>query len=265
LNTDYQTISKHNILAKLRPYFDNGQMFLRDDGKVDRNTRLTANGPWIHQKLAPNRNCLLYHTYYNTFGFVHSVCQECWKVVVRPKTLVQLKQLMDIQRMMDLPSKCGMEKRETVHGLYGGYFYNDSLEQGLQCYKAVRMNVDSMISPDVVVLLKKGCTEFEIDGKSPSDQWEISEDQKKMERLLADLVVDDTVKMPQPEHVKEDVWQSCVHWAYSNGDSTYAEFTGGKPLFPPYKTYHEVCDGEEKKEGQEDCAERPKQLVAVGQ
>ena len=113
----YEDISKRDVIRKMRPLLDNGQFFLRDDGKLSRESRLSHNTPWIHQKQARNRNCGLYHIYYQQFGFIHSTCQECWKVVVRPRTLVELHKLLELQKAMDLPSTCGSEKRPTVCGL----------------------------------------------------------------------------------------------------------------------------------------------------
>ena len=245
----YEDISKRDVIRKMKPLLDNGQFFLRDDGKLSRESRLSHNTPWIHQKQARNRNCGLYHIYYKQFGFIHSTCQECWKVVVRPRTLVELHKLLELQKVLNLPSKCGTEQRPTVCGLYGGYFYTDSLEQGRDCYKLIRENVDKNISPDVTVLLKRACTEFEIEGNmGESDTWEVSDDQREMEYILEDLVDQDIVKIPQPEHLKESVFRDWIHWAYSAGDVTYEAYTDGEPLFPQYKTYHEAEDEEETQE-----------------
>ena len=248
----YEDISQRDVISKLTPLLDNGTFYLRDDGKLTRQSRLSHNTPWIHHKQARNRNCTLYHTLHSHFGFIHSTCHECWKTVVRPRTLVELHSLMNIQKVLDLPSKCGIEKRETVCGLYGGYFYANSLAEGKAQYKCVRKTVDE-ISVDIPVILKRGCTEFEVGG-TPSDHWEISEDQKKMEYLVNDLVDQNVSKIPQPEHLKESIFRTWIHWAYAAGDLTYLSYTDGKALFAPYKTYHEVCNGkkERQKERQEE-------------
>lgn len=233
---NYKELSKVDIIGKLKPWFDNGAFFLREDGKLTRKTRLSHNTPWIHQKIARNRNCGLYHIYFEAFKFIHSVCQDCWKVVVRPRTLMELHRLLEMQKVMGLPSKCGIERRDSVFGLYGGYFYNDSLAQGLDCMDLVRVNVDSNISSDVPIFLKKGCTEFELE-IGPSDEWEVSDEQKEMEYLLMDIVDNDISKSVQPDHLKDSVFRTWIHWAYQNGDLTYKEYTDGEPLFRPYVTY----------------------------
>ena len=244
----YTDISNKDLITKLKAYFDDGRLFLRYDGKITQTTRLSHDSPWIHQKMAPNRNCGLYHIYYKAFGFIHSICQECWKVVASPRTLTELDLLKTLQKTLDLPSKCGIEKRETVCGLYGGYFYNDRLEEGRACYRIIRSAIDTVISPDVAVILKRGCSEFELEGKfGDSDKWEVSDDQKKLELILSDLMDDNVVKMPQPDHLKDSIFRTWIHWAYASGDLTYLKYTDGKPLFGPYKTYHEVDDGKEKR------------------
>jgi len=243
----YLELAKKDLIEKFKSEFEKGAFFLRNDGKITQTTRLMHSTPWIHTRRAPNRNCGLYHTYFEKLkGMIHSTCQSCWKVVVAPRTLIELHKLLELQKVLNIPSKCGIEKRDTVGRLYGGYFYNDSLEEGKECYKIVRSNVDLNLSPEVSVILKRGCTEFEL-GTGPSDKWEVTEEQKALEYLLLDLVAVDINLSPQPEHLKDSIFRTWIHWAYSNGDPTYLEYTGG-PLFRPPVTYHEEVDnGKEEK------------------
>jgi len=241
----YAELAAKDLITKFKAEFDNRSYFLRDDGKIDRTLRMSHDSPWIHVKSAPNRNCGLYHTYHERLGFIHSVCQECWKVVVRPRTLLELYKLLELQKALGFPCKCGIEKRETVSALYGGYFYNDSIEEGRECYKAVRSNVDLNMSPDVTVILKRGCTEFEL-AQGPSDKWEVSEEQKRMECLLNDLIVQDRDLRPQPDHLKDSIFRTWIHWACANGDMTYLDYSDNNPLFRPPVTYHEVKNEKEK-------------------
>jgi hypothetical protein len=243
----YLELSQRDLIQKFQPEFTNGSFYMRDDGKITRTSRITHNTPWIHQGHAPNRNCGLYHSFHTRLGIVHSRCQECWKVVVRPRTLLELHKLMNLQKALDYPCKCGIERRDTVCGLYGGYFYNDSLEKGRECYRVIRENVDLNLDKEVKVILKRGCTEFEVGG-TPSDQWTVSDDQKKLEFYLNTWFDMDIKVTGQPQHLRDAIFRTWIHWAYANGDMTYLEYTDGKPLFPPYVTYHEeVTDGKEGK------------------
>lgn len=251
----YVELANRDVIQKFGPEFKNGSFFLRDDGKITRDTKIATATPWIHRGQAPNRNCGLYHTFYDRLGIVHSRCQECWKVVARPRTLLELHKTMNIQNAMDYPCKCGMERRETVCGLYGAYWYNDSLEKGRACYKDIRAQIDANLGPEVVVLLKRGCTEFEIGGK-PSDQWEVSDDQKELEFYLNNVFDMDVKNTPQPQHLKDSVFRTWIHWAYSNGDMTYKEYTDGKPLFHAYVTYHEAKDENKNESGEPERQEK---------
>jgi hypothetical protein len=157
--------------------------------------------------------------------------------VVRPTTLKELFQLHDIQVELDRPSKCGIEKRYTVHALYGGYFYNNSLEEGLKCKKDIEALLHDKIGPHVKVFLKRACTEFE-HKFGDSTKWEITEDQVKLERRLEDLFIDAAQKNTQGTELKKHVMANWVRFAYAQGDPTAKEFMS-KPLYPPYVTYEE--------------------------
>jgi hypothetical protein len=186
--------------------------------------------------------------------FVPRNCLSCWKVVVKPRTLEQLFHLLELQKASGRPSKCGIEPRESVNGLYGGYFYNRSIDAGLECYYAVSemMTADTVLAPllDEVdddgkttrLILKRACTEFE-HAVGPSDKWpedynSVSPEQAAIEDIVERWVATDDVVRAQPENVKWNVMRRWIEWAWMHGDPTYAKFTGGKPLYPPYVTYH---------------------------
>jgi hypothetical protein len=223
------------------------------DGKIHADLTMAHETPWVHVGAAANdgsRDCYTLHTIMFDVirkatgqNFVPSRCQGCWKVVARPKTLIQLFAVGEIQRQMRRPSKHGIELRPTVHGLYGAYWYNNSLEEGQHCYRMVReaINKDPLLGPDIVVLLKRGCTEFE-HACGDSSKWEISKEQKQIEEMVSQHVVSETNMQEQPQHLINSIWRRWIEFAYANGDPTYKKFTNGKPLYPDYVTYHEDVD-----------------------
>lgn len=235
---DYSVLSEKDVISAMLPFFQNGQYFLRDDGKIDSDYRVGHNSPWIFVKRSPNRECLIWHKiYFGVFNMLPSFCRQCWKVVVRPKTLKQLFQLLELQKRMDRPCKCGIENRKTVHGLYGGYFYNDSIEEGFDCFDEVKAAVHEEISPDVSVILKRGCTEFEL-YFGPSNKWsEPTEDELRNEQMLDGVFVRNMFSHVQPEHLRARIMQEWIHFAYQWGDATSLDFNNGKPLFRPVVTY----------------------------
>jgi len=254
----YQRVNDEDIVAKLLPLLRQGGMILRPaDGKLMvESPKMAYETPWHHVNHDPFLDCNTWHSIIFNFlsqelppgrCFAPSACHQCWKVVVRPPTLKKLFALLVLQQRLGRPSKCGIETREYVHGLYGGYFYNRSLEAGLECYKLVRdeVNKDPELGEDIPVILKRGCTEFE-KGAGPSSEWTITAEQIKLESLVNKYVVRNALMWEQPQHLIAHVHNLWIKWAYMNGDSTYKEYTGGKPLQRPVVTYHHLVDADEK-------------------
>jgi len=179
------------------------------------------------------------------FQFVPEYCHGCYKVVARPKTLVQLFAIEKLQYALGRPAKCGIEVRTYTPALYGSYWYNRGLEAGKECYKAVREAVDAdpVLGPDVHVYLKHACTEMERK-YGDSDKWdEITDEQRKTEKLITDHIVYDPRLQDQPPHFLRHTHRRWIEWAFQNGDESYLVFTGGKPIEKPPVTYHEEdCD-----------------------
>jgi hypothetical protein len=157
-----------------------------------------------------------------------------------PKTLKDLMELKETQRILDVPGKCGIELRPYTHRLYGGYFYTNSLDEGQTRYEEVR----KILPKRFKMLLKRGCTEMEMVG-GPSDWWVIADN-----HLELDAKIDTYCKLDAEVLNKamgdlsyNKIMQLWVDWAYAVGDETYKEFTDGMPLYPAPVTYHEKDSG----------------------
>ena len=258
----YKGIPLSGVVEKLKPLLQNGTLNPTDKGTLVAKMQPSWNTPWIHVKHAENKKCWLWNdVFYQQFGLIHSGCQGCWKVCVRMKTLKQLVELLELQKILDRPSKCGIEVREHVHGLYGGYFYNDSLEEGKECYKTVRTAINQALTDgvEVKVVLKRACTEME-HAEGDSTEWKIADGQMDLEDIVGSIVEDgSTNRFGQADWIQADVMSRWVKFAFMNGDSTYAEFTpDGQPLFPDYVTYHAECDDELAKEAKKDKKSKKK-------
>ena len=248
----YEWLKGHDVFSWLEPLWNSGNWFINWNGKLEPiRTQVAPDTPWVHHGHQERADCFLGQLVFSVVAqrmkeffadgesFVPSACQDCYKVVVRPKTLIQLFALDDLQANLGLPCKCGIEPRGSVHGLYGGYFYNRSLVAGQECYRKVRMAIDedSYLGPKIPIILKRACTEME-HGVGPSDKWIISEEQQVVEELIREWLVipDDFQDQPTPV-----IWRTKRKWiefAYAYGDETYKKFTGGKPITPGYVTYH---------------------------
>lgn len=249
----YQQISDAEILSKFRPLLATGGYKVREDGKIYiTEPSIAWDTPWHHVVHDHFLDCqrwhsIIYELFSNTMppgqSFVPSACQQCWKVVVRPKTLLSLFALLELQNRLGLSSKCGIEIRPYVYGNYGGYFYNHSFEEGLACYSKVRKEVDETehLGKDVSVILKRACTEYE-NKLGRSDEWTISDRQIYIETLVNRWYVKDTFVRKQSEHAIAAVHKKWIEFAYSIGDGTYLNFTGGEPLYKPLVTYHHLVE-----------------------
>ena len=262
----YDHLKAYDIIEMLKPLLDQGGWNLRDvDGKLFvRHPAIARDTPWIHVRHEPGFECGLWHQIiFNMISaqlppgerFVPRHCQNCWKVVVKPRTIEQLFNLLELEKALNRPSKCGIELRDSVPGLYGGYFYNHGKEAGLECYQTVydAISIHPVLSPllDEIgddgkttrIILKRACTEFE-HACGPSDKWEVTDKQNKIEDLVERWVSLDDKDIPQPENLIWNIKRRWIEWAWRNGDPTYAKYTGGQPLYPPYVTYHPAMRGE---------------------
>ncbi len=225
-----------------------GSVTFDKQGKFAQNHRISKDNPWLGTKeLAVGakamKGCTEYHLYFSgsmgRLGFIHSYCHDCYKVVAKPKTVKQLFQLHALQQKMGLPAKCGIEIRPFVPRLYGGYFYNRSLEAGKECLKKVKKAVRTEIDPSMQVLLKRGCTEFEM-RFGDSDKWKIEPEQIKFEKEFLEVYRPDMPEeMELPLYVQSHIKTRWLHWAAQNNDMTYKEFTDGVSLIgePKYVEY----------------------------
>lgn len=255
----YLNLDRLNLIKRLKPLLmPGGGYHLRiEDGKFYPNMPAMADdAPWVYVKSADDARCDIYHkVFFNILNHVPSYCRECWKVVVKPRTLKELFDLYEYQRESGVPCKCGIERRLTTTSLYGGYFYCRGKAQGLERYEEVRKAVDERLSPETPVILKRYCTEYEIGPKAlgPSDKLpELSQEEIEMEKYIVEKFPRVGYGTPQPDYLTASVMMEWIHYAYryhkATGDETFKEFTNGEELFPPYVTYHQ-----EVKENVIDC------------
>lgn len=242
----YLSLTKIDLVKKLSSILGpGGTHHLRlEDGNIVPNMPAKApTSPWVNVKVSEAR-CDIYHRIlFTLLNHIPSYCRECYKVVVMPRTLVELFDLYELQKEMGVPCKCGIEKRLTDTRLYGGYFYCVGMEEGKKRYKEVRTLVNKHLSPKTGVILKRYCTEFEIGptGQGPSDKLpELTEHELRFEKYLIDRMPRVGYMNLPVDHLTASTMVDWIHHAYMHGDSTYSEFTDGNALFKPVVTYHKT-------------------------
>jgi hypothetical protein len=195
--------------------------------------------PWVHPKQHPEKNCELCHNIlFPAFNFIPRMCLNCWKVVVRPRTVEELFKLYNLQVGLDEYCKCGIERgRPFVHALYGGYFYNDSQEQGQKRYEQVRKAVNEQISPDVSVILKRYCSEFE-QKFGPSNKYERPADADMWEDMANKYIdIDFDPYEKQAELIVRHVMYLWLVFAFQHQDLTAIKFNHGEAFYPRVVEY----------------------------
>jgi hypothetical protein len=169
--------------------------------------------------------------------FVPLGCMDCYKIVVRPRTYDQLLKLEEAQTELGFASKCGVEIRPAVKGLYGGYFYNRGLDEARKKLKTIKRAYDLIVREadpfyeGIDIIIKRGCTEFE-HAIGPSDQWQTTGRQLEVDAEINKRIYwpNDPLPPSQKEiDATHDIW---VQFAYKY-DPTY----DGEPLYPPAVVY----------------------------
>lgn len=242
----YEEMKARDIVDPVSRDVKNKAVELTDE-EIVVTERLTEDVAWIHQRMAGDRECTRHSMIYSKlFGFIPQNCHHCFKIVVRPKTLRDLFKVREVQKKLDLPSKCGIEERPHVHALYGAYWYcpvSEGLKGARELYEKVRAEVEAALGPEAPVILKRGCTEMEL-AHGPSDRWTYTAAHASQELQLDKVYAIRRRENVQPDYLEPRIISRWIEWAYSHGDETYLEFTEG-PLTRPVVTYH---DSEHKDE-----------------
>lgn len=246
---NYKEVQAMDVIQRIRPLIEQNRFQLREDMRIVPTRQIPdPNTPWIPTNPEQHRKCKLWHdVYFEYFNFIPLTCfANCWKVVVRPKTIKQLFALYDFQKKIGWPSKCGIETRPYVGGPYGGYFYNISAEQGLQTKEflieefwkdPVLKTIFDISSDDPEpIILKRACTEYERKF-GPSDKWVYTKQHEELERMLDGIFVQDSLYYLQIDHVRANIIWRWMRWAWKVGDWTVKEFNDGESLEPGVVTY----------------------------
>lgn len=236
-----------DIYETLQPLVGPAGWYWRaEDGKLATAVKtMKTRTPWVYLYSRQGLCGIWQDIIFKRFGLLPSHCLECWKVVVRPRNVMHLFRLHDLMRdFLKRDSKCGVEPRDEVAASYGAYFYNGSLGEGRDTWGVVRASVSEMLGEDTPVILKRGCTEFEM-RFGPSDGWAFDRAQFDFEQRVLKKIEFPPDLAPQPEDLIQHIQNRWLRFAHSRGDMSYLEKTGGVPLFPDYVTYHGETTGKE--------------------
>ena len=189
--------------------------------------------PWVFIGDNLPHHCHIWNEmYFRKFGLIPRWCRtKCHKVVVSVPNVARLMDLHELMNFMHtkygLNGKCGMDVRTYTWGFWRGFFYNTSMEKGLECLEIVRSVISENLGPAISVILKKGCTEYERTsmGGIPSNEWgEPTPEQADLEDHLDNLYYQGEEQFRQPPWLRQKIMLNWWLRAYSFGDTSLWEF-----------------------------------------
>ena len=239
----YEAIKGRDVVDILKPLFEKGWYIDAKTGKFKCHPAISPDAPWIYVNPRPDIKCSLDMHLFNAVGLVPKTCRNCFKVVIRPKTVAQLIRLYELMSTIfidkGLYCKCGVEERPIVFGNYGGYNYNQGLKEGKKNYKKIRDLIDIYVGSDVDVILKRGCTEMEL-ATGPSKQYKVPDWADELEYKIMEVVELPDRTTQTPDYIVGHTIRKWLEFAWDRGDKTCLEFSDRIPIFPnKIDTYHE--------------------------
>jgi hypothetical protein len=250
-------INDTDVLGRLQPHVDSQELsydFMTDD-TIRFNQRIYVTDNWLHIRYDKNRLCSnWWNKYFGVFRCVPKKClYHCYKVSAchrgfdeerqqyRQLSMSEVMDIHELQGKLGLTSKCGMDNRDYTPTIWGSYWYCDSLEAAEELYPVIREGVDE-INPEIVVDIKRGCTEFEL-YLGPSNTWDGMDEQWEevenvLDKWISTMPAFDVER--QHELIQQSIKIRFLHWAYMHGDMTYKEFVDGDDLTHKFKEFKEV-------------------------
>ncbi|MHB1140923.1 MAG: hypothetical protein ACYC1T_04080 [Sulfuricaulis sp.] len=187
--------------------------------------------------------CARHHSVFNNFGAIPEYCFDCYKVLVTPRTVVELFKLLMVFERLILPNdntrKCMAEGRHDCGGAYKGFIYCQSIEEGKNVHNIVRNAVAGDIAPEVPVALKRGCSEFAAayPAYSPTEPDAVFMEYNKDWKVHEDFVDRNSIfntKVPAAQAVDNTTYSPAeifamhywLRYAATIGDISYLKITG---------------------------------------
>jgi len=228
----YDELSFIDLLGPIQGKF---KVEFNEDGnpKVYLKPVLTTSSAWLSTMKKPDRACDLWQIYFYSYGIIPQGCRSCFKVVMSIPTLENLFEVFKYQRAREDNCKCGIEKRAYT-GKLGGYtaYWYAPMIQGLAGARILWHKI-SHDFPDFEVILKRGCTEYEV-MYNPSDSWDQLAKERQWdfkEGLLDTLFEPDPttlrIEMSTPKMIEVFTQKQWIEWAFEHNDSTYLKYTSG--------------------------------------
>ena len=237
----YEELEIADILTQtVQRNLDEGKWKLDSDRKIKYELSHPVNSGWSIKNDPMERDCVRWlHTYFlQIYKKLPPPCMGCFKVVVMPETLTDLFKIHELQKNLGLHSKCGIEQRPYTPRLYGGYWYAPlgcSIEEAQELGKKVKGEVDKLFGGRVKTILKRACTEMELQYGN-SNEWELTEYDEFHYSLFDAMFAKVELPKEVPGFALTHTMKQWIEFAYEHGDKTCEKYMD-KPIVNPPVDY----------------------------
>lgn len=204
--------------------------------------------PAYRWKNVHTSGCLRHFAVFNLYKAISGYCMDCYKVLVEPRTAVDLFRLLLIDEKLVLPlnntRKYTVEARPHCSGAYKVFFYCRGMEDGKEVQRIVQEAVSGHVSSAIPVKLKRGCSEFaqaypdyaqldkDLSGMEYAKDWKFYEEFVDANVLLGKIEAGESDN-PAPDPANEVfAMQYWLKYAATIGDKSYLNLTGGRTVQP---------------------------------
>ena len=239
-------VGGHSVGENLQKAVDEGRIVANDDGTLELAKRdPPAEDYYIGHAGEFKKPCRFLNAFLFQNAYAQSAvpfgCRHCYKVKIVPGNLRQLMAVKEIIETTPYTAKSGVEaEAQRNQHIYGSYIYNLGLDRARAAYKDLRdrINAHALLGPNVKMLIKRGCTNYE-HSCGPSDRYTFDSRLEAVEAYLANRFRNASSRQSALSNAVADRIRliRMIGAAFRLGDDTYKDFTGGKALFRPVVTY----------------------------
>jgi len=179
---------------------------------------------------------------FHRFKVIPKYCFDCYKILIEPRTVVELLKLVIFFEKLTLPNdntrKCMAEIRAQVSGTYKGYIYCRGIKEAEKIVNLIKKPIAKDISKKILISVKRGCSEYafaypeytQIRNGKPMmqyrEEWQVYEDRVD-ENFIVDAQLSENDTNNHPAYTLDEA-VTMFYWlqyAATIGDMSYLKIS----------------------------------------
>ena len=241
------SIIKTNFLLKLNKFNFNFEKKITDkqitkyfeesnDILIKNLGKTNLNLSQIYRRNTLDLNCKRHFEVFNKFNVIPKFCFSCYKIEVKPKTIIDLIKLYLVFDSFKVKKnntrKCLVELRPKMGGSYKGLIYCVGLNEAKEIIKFLSPILKNTIGENISISIRRGCSEFSVSYpkfKEVNGAMEYNQEWKNKEKII-----DDQLLVNKQKVVKDSLFgmtindiliiQNWLMYAKKIGDTSYKKF-----------------------------------------